>query len=112
MGNFHSPSAKHLFRYAAEQAYRNNEGPANDMEAIGAVVLLMDGKWLPYRQLVDGETMAFDRVETLGVDIDRKDDEKIEFTESGDLQIAPGIQIRKERLDENGHIIPFREAAD
>ena len=106
-GTFHSPSAGHLFRYAAEQAYRNNEGPANDFEAIGAVVSLMEGKRLTFRQLVDGKTLNIETVDTRGVDIDRKDDEKIEFTESGDLQLAPGVQIRKERLDENGRIIPF-----
>ena len=103
-GVYHYWSPQHLERYGAEFAYRDSVGPVNDFEAIRDVIKLLFDRTMTYRQLVDDNWLTPDRVDTLGVDLEEREFEPY-FTESGDLQIDPFIQIPKGLLQrqQEGH---------
>ena len=52
VGTFHYISAKHLFRYVGEFAFRLNSGKGNGLKTIGAVLANMVGKKLKYQTLI------------------------------------------------------------
>ena len=54
MGVYHFGSNQHLHRYMNEYAYRENAGPGNDFDVIGATCDGMEGKRLTYKDLTGG----------------------------------------------------------
>ena len=51
-GTYHQMSPKHLDRYVTEFAGRHNLRPADTEDQMVAMVQGMDGKRLPYQELV------------------------------------------------------------
>ena len=51
-GTYHHVSNKHVGRYASEFAGRHNERPKDTVEQIRGLIQGMEGKYLPYRELI------------------------------------------------------------
>ena len=51
-GTFHHFSEKHLDRYVGEFAGRHNDREADTIDMMGAMVTSLEGKYLPYRDLI------------------------------------------------------------
>ena len=53
-GSYHYMSPKHLDRYVTEFAGRHNVRERDTIDQMGVMAKAMDGKRLPYKDLVDG----------------------------------------------------------
>ena len=51
-GTFHHFSEKHMDRYVSEFAGRHNDREADTIDMMGAMVAGLEGKHVPYRDLI------------------------------------------------------------